>query len=56
MEEQCYWIEVNYSLFGFWGTAFKLWDKSKRTAKKLYKKAKFFLFEIVWKRKIRKPT
>lgn len=56
MEEQCYWIEVNYPLFGFWETVFKILDKSKRTEKKLSEKVKFLLFEIAWKRKIREPT
>ncbi len=56
MEEQCYWIEINFPLFRFWGTAFKLWGESKRTARKLFEKAKFIALEIAWKRKIREPT
>ncbi len=56
MEEQCYWIEVNFPFFDFWGASFKFWDKVKRTAKKLYKKLEFFIFEIAGKRRIREPT
>lgn len=56
MEDQCYWIELNSPLFGFWGTTFKFWGESKRTAKKLFLKAKFIALENVGKRKIREPT
>ncbi len=56
MEDQCYWIEVTFPLFGFWGTAFKFWGEFKRMARKLFEKAKFIALEIVGKRKIREPT
>ncbi len=56
MDEQYYWIELNFPFFGFWGATFKFWSEFKRTTKKLSEKAKFFLFEIVGKAKIREPT
>ncbi len=56
MQEQCYWIEVNFPLFGFWGTDFKLWGKSKRTAKKLFPKIRFYIFKLTRKSRIREPT
>lgn len=56
MKQQYYWIEIKFPFSGFWGTAFRFWDKLKKAKEKMLCKMGFWAFKFISKRKIRNPT
>ena len=56
MEEEYYWIEVNFPLSGFWGVAFKFWKEIKRIKEKTLRKIECCTFRLVNENRIRSPA
>lgn len=56
MDEQYYWIETKFSLFGFWGIAFNFWANAKRIRDKAFRKINRCIFGFAQRSRIRSPA
>lgn len=53
MEQEYYWIETSFPLFGFWGTVFKFWSEVKRIKGEILHYKEYRIFKILNKNRIR---